>query len=556
MKIEIKLICTITALLLIASGTVAQKLPHLKKDNGGYTLIVENKPFIMLAGELHNSTGSSIEYMDGLWKQMADLNLNTVLPTASWELIEPEEGKFNFDLVDAIIEGARKENLKIALVWFGSWKNGESTYAPRWVKKNPKRFPRVKDAEGKTLEVLSAFSEANLNADMKAYKALLEHIKAVDYDHTVIMVQCENEVGVFQSPRDYSSIAEKKWNGAVPADFIQYMQANEATLHSQLKQVWTENGKKTKGTWEEVFGKSKTEGDYPYYTEQIFMSYYYAKYINEITEAGKEILDLPVFCNTWLRYSTDQMPGSFPSGGPNAEAFDAWKAAGKSIDFLAPDIYVDEFDSVCNAYYRKDNPLFIPESGFGAVRAMYAIGEYDALGFSPFGIDGDAVEHSSETEVKRFVDAYQQMANMDSLITANYGSDKMRGVFLDQNNPVQTLIMGNYEFKLLPTELRPQFDFVDDPRSQLSKKPFTAGGIIIQTNDDEFYILGCGFKFEVKTKEGVKSEFAGVLSIDEGTFENNKFIPERRRNGDSMTGLYPLMEKQKVKSLKVELYHF
>jgi len=551
-----KLLTLIACTLFLSSGLFAQHLPYLKHDKGSVKMMVDNKPYIMLAGELHNSTGSSIEYMAGLWKQMADLNLNTVLPTASWELIEPVEGEYNFELVDAMIEGARKENLKLAIVWFGSWKNGESTYVPRWVKKDPKRFPRAKDASGKTLEVLSTFSEENLNADLKVYTALLEHIKRVDFDHTVIMIQCENEVGVFQSPRDYSKLAEKQWNDDVPFDFIKYIQENNENLHSKLKQAWTENGKKTSGSWEEVFGVSSKEGEYPYYTEQLFMSYFYAKYINRIVEEGKEVLNLPVFCNTWLRYSTSQLPGSFPSGGPNAEAFDAWKAAGKSIDFLAPDIYVDEFDSVCNVYTRKDNPLFIPESGFGAVKAMYAVGEYDALGFSPFGIDGDAVEHSSETEVRQFVDAYQQMANMDSLITANYGSDKMRGVYLDQHNPIQTLVMGDYEFKLSPTTLRPQFDFVDDPRSQLSNRPFTAGGLIIQINEDEFYILGCGFKFEVKTKDGVKSEFASVLSIDEGVFVDNHFIPGRRRNGDSMTGLYPLMEKEKVKSLKVELYHF
>ncbi|MCW0483971.1 DUF5597 domain-containing protein [Gaoshiqia sediminis] len=555
MDIVSKLIYTVSFILLLASTTFSQ-LPYLQKNNGTVKLIVDDKPFIMLAGELHNSTGSSIEYMDGLWSKMADLNLNTVLPTASWELIEPEEGKFDFSLVDAIIEGARRENIKIVLVWFGSWKNGESTYAPRWVKKDPKRFLRAKDANGKTLEILSPFSEENLKADRKAYTTLLEHIKAVDYDHTVIMVQCENEVGVFRTARDHSSLAEKKWTSDVPADLIQYLQNNKENLHGELKKVWVENGEKTRGNWDEVFGKSREKGDYPFYTEQLFMSYYYAKYINEIAEAGKKVLNLPVFCNAWLRYATKQLPGSFPSGGPNAEAFDTWKAAGKSIDFLAPDIYVDQFDSVCNVYTRKDNPLFIPESGFGAVRAMYAVGEYDALGFSPFGIDGDAVEHSSETEVKQSIDAYQQMANMDSLITSNYGSDKMRGVYLNQYNPIQTLVMGNYEFKLFPTAFRPQFDFVDDPPSQLPKKPFNAGGLIIQISENEFYILGCGFKFEVKTKEGVKSEFAGVLSIDEGAFNDNRFIPGRRRNGDSMTGLYPLMEKEKVKSFKVELYHF
>ena len=89
----------------------------------------------MLGGELHNSSTGGVEYMHPIWKRMADANLNTVIASASWELVEPVEGKYDFVLVDSMIMGARKESLKLIVLWFGTWKNGMSTYVPAWVKK-------------------------------------------------------------------------------------------------------------------------------------------------------------------------------------------------------------------------------------------------------------------------------------------------------------------------------------------------------------------------------------------------------------------------------------
>jgi len=42
---------------------------------------------------LNNSSASSMEYMRPLWPKIAATNLNTVLATVSWELLEPEEGR-------------------------------------------------------------------------------------------------------------------------------------------------------------------------------------------------------------------------------------------------------------------------------------------------------------------------------------------------------------------------------------------------------------------------------------------------------------------------------
>jgi beta-galactosidase GanA len=163
-----------------APGTSVKQIPHLEKQGTAARLVVNGKPMLLISGELHNSTAGGFEYMRTVWTRMAKKNLNSVIATVSWELIEPEEGKFNFDLVDSVIAGARKANLKLVLIWFASWKNAGSVYIPSWVKKNYEKYPRVKDERGKPLEILSTFGETSARADAKAYSALMRHIKETD----------------------------------------------------------------------------------------------------------------------------------------------------------------------------------------------------------------------------------------------------------------------------------------------------------------------------------------------------------------------------------------
>ncbi|HBQ82852.1 MAG TPA: beta-galactosidase, partial [Bacteroidales bacterium] len=88
-------------------------IPYLEKHGTAARLVVDGKPFLMISGELHNSTCGGFEYMRPVWKRMAEKNLNSVIATVSWELVEPEEGKFDFALVDSTIAGALKAGLKL-----------------------------------------------------------------------------------------------------------------------------------------------------------------------------------------------------------------------------------------------------------------------------------------------------------------------------------------------------------------------------------------------------------------------------------------------------------
>lgn len=253
-----KIVTAFVFLILSLAGFSQNTAPHLRRQGTGTQLVVDGKPFLVLGGELGNSSASSMRYLQPVWPKLKAMHLNTVLAPVYWELIEPQEGKFDFELVDSLIGEARKHDLKLVLLWFGAWKNSMSTYAPAWVKTNQKRFPRAQQQDGTGVEILSAFSASNRAADTKAFAALMQHLKEVDrVDHTVIMVQVENEIGMLTEAREYTPEANVAFRSEVPADLVKHLQQYREALVPELKERWAANGYRAKGTWEQVFGKGR-----------------------------------------------------------------------------------------------------------------------------------------------------------------------------------------------------------------------------------------------------------------------------------------------------------
>ena len=566
--------------LILASSSIFAQIPYLEKGSNSTKLMVDGKPFVMLSGELHNSTCSSEEYMKDVWADMAAVNLNSVIATVSWELIEPVEGQFDFSLVDAVIEGAKEENLKLALIWFGTFKNPFNTYAPSWVKTNPKRFPRSQTPNGTDLELPSMFSENVLEADLNAYTELMKHIKETDTDHTVIMMQIGNEPGLRGAARDYSKEAEKAWNSDVPQQLISYLKENEATLQPDLAQAWDENGTKTEGSWEEVFGKSITKkdesGKIVNFTEHIFTAYSFAKYLDLFSVEGKKIHALPTFVNASV-FGINSRGASLGNGCSIPEFFDMYAAGAPNLDVLTPNSYMLQLDQICEAFSWKGNPILIPESGAVAARPLYAIGEWDALCFSPFGID-DFDPENLTADQELYAEAYGVMQEMYGLITSNLGSDKMRGVFIYPGKEAEVLEIGDYKFTISPrrgfdigavmgaageqaerNRSKDEDEGNDAPvpmpmfGNQRPQQPTMGGGIIIQTDDDEFYIVGYGFNADITVKDGIKAKFCDFDQVWEGKFDNDKFIPGRLLNGDEQNVFF---DSSSIGALKVKMYHY
>jgi hypothetical protein len=397
--------------VLAFTAAAANSAPHLEKHNGIQQLYVDGRPFLILGGELGNSAASSAAWMKPIWIQLAQRNLNTVVASVTWQMIEPAEGQFDFSSVDDCIYGARTNNLHLVFLWFASWKNGQSSYPPDWVKNDPKRFPWAKDGFGNTMNILSTFGDATRDADARAFAALMRHIREVDgRQHTVLMMQVENEVGIVGDSRDRSPAANEAYAQPVPKALMNYLVQHKATLAPELLEGWAANGSKTSGTWEEVFGPGKplsvklygpdlTDEKKNIYWRQLnwasdefFMAWRYSTYVNKVAAAGKAEYNLPMYCNAWQQQPGCPRPGEYPSGGPVPQVNDIWRCGAPSIDFLSPDLYIPEFDWDCERYTRNGNPLFIPEANTGGSapgNALIALIKYNGIGYSPFGIERD-----------------------------------------------------------------------------------------------------------------------------------------------------------------------
>jgi len=506
--------------------------PHLEKRGAATQLIVDDKPFLMLSGELHNSSSSSLDYMKPIWPRLAAMGLNSVVTPLSWELIEPTEGSYDFTLVDGLLEQARDTHQRVVFLWLASWKNGMSSYAPVWVKQDTRRFPRVV-SHGSEVEVLSPAGLATQEADARAFAALMHHIKDVDsHDHTVLMMQVENEVGVLGDSRDHSEAADKAFASPVPEELTRYLKAHRDTLYPDLRALWDANGAKTAGTWAEVFGSTAR-------ADEIFMAWRYARFIHAVAARGKAAYNLPMYVNTWLAEGNAQ-PGDYPSGCPEPWVVDVWKAAGQALDFYAPDLYASNFVEWSKRYHRDGNPLYMPETNggpAGAANIFYAVGEEAAMGFSPFAIDAQREDKGELTA------SYKAIANLAPLLLEHQASGDVHGFLLDKNQPSADFNLGGYAVHVA----------LDEIFGHHAESGF---GLIMATGKDEFLGVGKGFRvsFKALAPGGLQ---VGIATEDEGTFDDGKWVPGRRLNGDENDqGKAWRFDSWQLKTEKATLYRF
>ncbi len=521
----------VCAALICASESAAQSTaaPHLEKHGSATQLIVDGKPFLILGGEVHNSSSSSVEYMKPVWPRLAAMHLNTVLLPIAWETIEPSEGQFDFSNVDGLLEGARANNLKIIVLWFGAWKNTFSSYAPAWVKSNLDRFPRVQLADGRGTERLSPFSTNVRDDDARAFAKLMAHLRDADRDqHTVLMVQVENEVGVIPESRDHSAVAEAAFKSQVPPSLIKYLQAQRATLEPELRTAWESASAKTSGSWQEVFGSAPL-------TDDFFMAWQYATYIERVAAAGKSEYALPMYANAAL-IRPNYEPGQYNSGGPLPHSLDIWRAAAPSLDFFSPDIYFNEFAYWAGRYARPGNPLFVPEAqggAAGAANALYSFGRLAAIGFSPFGIDDrdnaplDLVGITNAAELPNndaIRAAYTVLSELAPLILEKQASGGITAALLEgEAQRAARVQLGDYNITLARIGAASTSD------NTASKR---VAAIFIQTAPNEFLVAGAGEAQITFSTDKPGLPIVGIESIDEEFYVNGEWVPRRRLNGD------------------------
>jgi hypothetical protein len=534
------LICLMFLSMAITAG--AQSIAHLAKHGTTTQLIVDGQPYLVLGGELANTASSSTEYMKSVWPRMAKMHLNTVLTGMSWAQFEPEEGKFDYGLVDDLLAGARQQNLKVIFVWFGSWKNGLSSFAPAWVKADQNRFPRAQLGSGRSIEVLSTLSEENLKADSRAYKAFMHHLRDVDSEkHTVIMIQIENEVGVLGDSRDRSTAANEAFAGSAPKQLMDYLQSHKTTLRPELKKAWDANGDRTGGTWTEVFGSGMAD--------EVFMAWNYSRYMNQVTKTGKIEYPVPVFTNTWIVQPEDRGPGDYPSGCPEPHVLDIWRAGGPDIDINAPDIYLPNFTEWVARFHQNGNPLFVPESrgdASGVANAFYAIGQHDAIGYSPFGIDdttrlitasaGSAPSGPVEVQNLPLTKGYEVLGQLAPLILKYQGTGSIGSVVLNAGQLNQSIAVGSYTITVSRIQNRRSTAV-----ASTTAEAAPTYAMIIATGPDEYIVTASNA--EITFSPGTPGPpVAGLAQVQAGHYVDGTWVPGRWLNGDDVLLNYKLAE--------------
>jgi hypothetical protein len=540
---------TLTMCALLAAAAYSQTVSHMEKRGAATQLIVDGKPFLALSGELANTAPSDLDYMRNIMPRLAkEVHLNTVLTPMAWAWVEPEEGKYDFRFADAAIENANRWDLRIAWLWFGSWKNGQSDFTPAWVKTQQDRFPRAQIQNGKSLQTLSTLSENNWQADARAFAALMRHVREVDKNHRVILAQVENEVGLLGDSRDRSPEANQAFAQPVPREFMDYLVQHKDGLLPEFRKIWEAAGFKTSGTWAEVFGKGVN-------ADEIFMGWNYARYVDKVAEAGKREYAVPMFVNAWLNGPSDKGPGDYPSGGPQAHMHDIWRAGAPHLDMLSPDIYMPNFAELAARYSRSGNPLFIPECAgdiHGAANAFYAIGQFNAVGYSSMGIGelqrltafrasdaGPAVP--TDVESLPLPAAYATLSQLAPLVLEHQAKGTIAAAWLNKDNPDTEIKLGGYTLhvSLWGWGRRNVSDvpigFGAPVLKPLDAVPDLTGyGIFIPAGPDEFIMAGDNVLVTF-TPDPPGPEFVALAEQSGGHFENGKWVVTRYLAGDDST---------------------
>ena len=503
----------VTSLAVIAGSSLATagEAPKLVQKDGRYAFMVDGHPYLILGGQIHNSSAWPSE-LPQVWESMAALHANTVEAPVYWEQLEPQEGRFDFTNVDQIIEGARSHNLHVVLLWFGTWKNGNMHYVPSWVKTDSNRFPHVIRPDGEPIDVLSPLSRNTLDADKTAFVNLARHVKQVDGEqHTVILMQVENESGNIGSVRDNSAEANRLFAGKVPTDLLNV------------------TGRKP-GTWSQVF-----LGD----ADETFQLYYQAKYVNEITAAGKAELPIPYYINVWIDYPAPQlpqrqldMPGiGYPSGGAVQKMVGLWRKLAPSIDMIGPDIYADDspfYRETMRSYNRPDNPLWIPETGRSdsfAKFLFYALGE-GAIGFSPFGVDQSGWNILGDEIWKAHARNFALLAPMSREIAQFEFDGKLKTAVEEPGQTTQEVDFGAWQATIA-------FGFPQpDGRRAPGTKDAHGSALIAQLGPDEFLVTGVDASVSFHLPGKLPWMRSLILTAEQGVYDNSVWKPSKLWNGD------------------------
>ena len=499
---SLALLASVSLTGYVSAQTAESALPHLVSKDGRHALIVDGAPFLILGAQSNNSSAWPAT-LPKVWAALALAQANTLEVPVYWEQFEPEQGKFDHSIVDVLLTQAREHKVRLVLLWFGTWKNGSSHYLPMWLKRQPELCPRIIGKSDRRIDSPSPHTPALLEADARAFGALMRHLKEADPQHTVIMVQVENEPGSWDTVRDYSPAAQKLFTAPVPVELLKAL------------------GKESRagGDWSAVFGRD---------ADEFFQAWSVARFIGQVAAAGKAEYPLPFYCNAALRDPlTQPAASSYESGGPTDNVLDIWKAAAPAVDVLAPDIYMNDsahYLRVMDLYNRPDNALFVPET-IGSptgTRYCFAALARGAIGWSPFGIDsphrifeatpGDAALNPIAINCRVLNPMMREVAQWSF-------EGRLHAAIEEKDEYRQAVI----------TFGPPTGGYGNNPKGN----PEPVGRMLIATlGENEFLVTGYMGRVDFKITEAAAGAQREFLRVEEGGYEGGIFRPARIWNGD------------------------
>ena len=494
-----------------AQVSASNEVPRLVEKNGRWALMVDGAPYLMLGAQINNSSAWPA-MLPKVWPTMEDLHVNTVEAPIYWEQFEPDPGHFDPSLIHTLIDQAREHHMHLVLLWFGTWKNASGHYTPPFIKLDEAHVPHVVKADGSKVDSLAPFSKVALEADSRAFAMLMRELKTYDPQHTVLLVQVENESGTYGSDRDHSPEANKLFAAPVPPSILKAMK------------------KSGSGSWQEVFGD-----DAPEY----FHAYSIARFINHVAEAGKAEDPLPMYVNVALRDPFHPgHAGGYASGGPTDNVLPLWKAAAPAIDAIGPDIYMPEqekYERELDLYHRPDNAMFVPETGNATNYARYffaALG-HQAIGFSPFGMDTTGYVNAplgaariDNDAIAPFALNYSLFSPMDRVVAKLNFQGRLQAVSEDPAVHEQTLDFGAW--KATVSYGRPQFGGWGKPAP--GNDPASGGAMVAQLGPDEFLVTGVHTRVDFAPADSAKHR--QFVAVQEGSYDGDTWKPFRVWNGD------------------------
>lgn len=495
----------VCASLLLTASAFATEMPYLAHRQGRHALIVDGAPYVVMAAQLHNSSAWPA-VLPSAWPDIEALHANTLEAPVYWEQFEPRPGQYDATNIDALIDQSRAHGVHLILLWFGSWKNGQMHYVPEWIKSDPAHYPRVLGEHGEPVDDLSPYAPANLQADRNAFVALMRYLKQKDgRQHTVIMVQVENEPGLIGTVRDHGAAAEALFHAPIPV-------ALATALH------------KPAGNWHDVFGAD---------ADEMFNAYGIARYIDQVAAAGKAEYPLPMYVNTWLRYKGKHMPGyDYPSGGATWNVLDLWKASAPHIDLIGTDIYstdYDEFTKVVNQYTRPDNPPWVSETGYDTGNApfFFDVLARGGIGFSVFGVD-----HDEDTPTRRAATAaharnFELVGDIQRQVAQAAFDGRLLSAVEQRGRPLQVLDLGTWQARVLFGA--PHWG---DAPAELQGNPSADGHIlVIRESSTQFLLAGfdARVEFERHAGDGLHGQ---LLRVEQGSYVDGQWRMQRLWNGD------------------------